>query len=391
MEKNASENVLPLKRGGFLIKTSSGDIQFGIPPETIKDTMTLGRTVPRIFIVPNYMFAIDLGISLAELEFPIYFNFFIRQQKTRVICTEAQAGRLAEVLAEALTGPAHLDYAQEFPEGEACSGYPDLKREGEYFRTMPIGEEVRRMQLDDVVRFTFFDGDGRAQVGDIEVVQDGDFNVTVHDKGKKIAQIDRRRAIIPRKRFSLKKDILFRPPLFGVTTIGAGHGFDPDSSTSGIIIWINRRGIVVDPPVHSTDKLLHLGVNPKLIDSVILTHCHADHDAGTLQAMMQEGKLNLYTTQTIFNSFMHKSQALTGIGEEHLRKMINFSPVYLGTALNIMGGNFIFNYTLHSIPTISIQVSFPRERVWVYSSDTLNDPEYIGKMYQQGVIFQGPV
>ncbi len=35
-------------------------------------------------------------------------------------------------------------------------------------------------------------------------------------------------------------------------------------------------------------NFLRLGVNPKLIDSVVLTHCHADHDAGTLQKIMQE-------------------------------------------------------------------------------------------------------
>ena len=33
----------------------------------------------------------------------------------------------------------------------------------------------------------------------------------------------------------------FNPPLFGVTILGASHGFDPCGSTSGYIFWINGR------------------------------------------------------------------------------------------------------------------------------------------------------
>ncbi len=384
-KEKRSDNLQALNRGGVLIKTSCGNIQFGIPPETIKDTMKLSGNVPKTYIVPNYMFSIEEGISLAELEFPIYFNFFVRQQKTRVICTEAQARRLTIVLKEALTGPDLFDYIDEFTDGENSLGFPDLKAEGDYFRTMSIDGTVRKIGLDDVVEFVFFDDNGKVCFDTIEVCLDEQFNIEIHDQGQKIARIERNFQIVPSKKANKNKAVVFRAPLFGVTTIGAGHGFDPDSITSGIIIWINRRGIIVDPPVNSTDKLLRLGVNPKLIDSVILTHCHADHDAGTLQAMMQEGKLNLYTTKTIFNSFINKSEAVTGMGRFHLKKLIDFSPVLLGVPLNIMGGNFIFNYTLHSIPTISIQVNF-RKKWIVYSSDTLNDPDSIKKMYKQGVV-----
>ena len=289
------------------------------------------------------------------------------------------------VLKEALTGPSSFDYIKEFPRGAKAVGFPDLKAEGTYFRTMPIGGTVRQMELSDVVEFIFFDDRDRACFDSVEVRRDSGFNLEIHDHGKKIARIPRQQHLIPVEKSKKNKTLMFRGPLFGVTTMGAGHGFDPESTTSGIIIWINRRGIVVDPPVNATEKLLQLGVNPKLIDSVILTHCHADHDAGTLQAMMQEGRLNLYTSQTIYDSFINKSEALTGIGRMHLKKMIRFFPVLLGVPLNIIGGSFTFNYTLHSIPTISIQVNF-RGKQMVYSSDTLNDPDYIRKMYKQGVI-----
>lgn len=45
------------------------------------------------------------------------------------------------------------------------------------------------------------------------------------------------------------------PPEFGITVLGASHGFDPSGNTSGYIIWINGRGIMVDPPPFAYDYL----------------------------------------------------------------------------------------------------------------------------------------
>ena len=51
-----------------------GAIQFGIPPETIKDSMNLGLDVPSIYIVPIDRFCCDmgpaLGVNLAKFKFP---------------------------------------------------------------------------------------------------------------------------------------------------------------------------------------------------------------------------------------------------------------------------------------------------------------------------------
>lgn len=33
----------------------------------------------------------------------------------------------------------------------------------------------------------------------------------------------------------------FEPPAFGVTILGCSHGFDPKGSTTGFILWINKR------------------------------------------------------------------------------------------------------------------------------------------------------
>jgi hypothetical protein len=68
--------VTELPRGGISIQTKAvGAVQFGIPPETIKDSMRLGLEVPRVFIVPVERFCREigpaLGINLAEFEYVI--------------------------------------------------------------------------------------------------------------------------------------------------------------------------------------------------------------------------------------------------------------------------------------------------------------------------------
>jgi ribonuclease BN (tRNA processing enzyme) len=74
---------------------------------------------------------------------------------------------------------------------------------------------------------------------------------------------------------------MFVPPAFGVTILGSSHGFDPHGDTSGYIIWVNGRGIMVDPPPFMTYKLQQQGIPGSFIEGVIISHCHADHDAGT--------------------------------------------------------------------------------------------------------------
>ncbi|MEM7395440.1 MAG: hypothetical protein AAF492_24170, partial [Verrucomicrobiota bacterium] len=50
-----------LPRGGYLVETSVGYMQVGSPPETIKDTMSLPRGTPQIFILPHEFFHIRKG------------------------------------------------------------------------------------------------------------------------------------------------------------------------------------------------------------------------------------------------------------------------------------------------------------------------------------------
>ncbi|KKL59521.1 hypothetical protein LCGC14_2214510, partial [marine sediment metagenome] len=126
-------------------------------------------------------------------------------------------------------------------------------------------------------------------------------------------------------------------------------------------------------------------VNPKLIDSIILTHCHADHDAGTLQKILEEGKITIYSTKTVMTSFLKKYSSLTGEPVSYLIRLFNFHPIYLGKPVYMHGGEFIFFYTLHSIPTIGFTLKF-QDQSFVYSSDHQGSPSVQRQLLENKVI-----
>lgn len=375
MLKEQSREYIELQRGGYLVETSEGFFQIGSPPETIKDTMAEKKT-PLVFILPNKFFHVEKGISTAELEFPIYFNFFLRQKKTTIICTEEQKEQLITVLKESLMGPEEINLESEYLNGADSFGFPDMRAEMAYFRSYK--------GLDDVVDFKVFASDNMVTLGKVIVrkLPSGDFRIT---DGSKETELPGEVG------FNIKYDIgtrlkePFQPPLLGITCLGPSHGFDPDDNTSGFIIWLNHQGIMVDPPVNSTEWLRSSNVNPKLINHVVLTHCHADHDAGTFQKILEETKITIHATATVMESFLRKYSALTKIPKKELLELFNFQPIIIGRPVMINGGEFNFHYALHSIPSVGFEFFF-QDQSFVYTSDHLNEPEIHDKMYKEGVL-----
>jgi len=374
--KNGFKNSYTLPRGGFLVDSPVGYIQFGSPPETIKDTMSLSKGVPEIFVLTEEMFSWIKGISVGEIEFPIYFNFFIRNKKTLIICRNSQLARIKKVLQESIFGPQNLDLTDDYKLGTAAGDIPNLKNELNFFRG--------KNKLSNMVRFGIIrENKFTCKNFTIQIDKNNDF-ILYHNK-KIISRIP---GVFEYKAKYNKGERLkdpYLPPLFAVTCLGPSHGFDPQENTSGFIIWLNHQGVMVDPPVNSTEWLVDSNVSPKFIDSIILTHCHADHDAGTFQKILEEGKVTVYATKTVMMSFLRKYSALSGVSINYLMKLFDFHPIQIGRPIYINGGKFDFFYTLHSIPCVGFKMEF-QDQSFVYSSDHNNDPEIHRKMYKEKAI-----
>ncbi len=372
-----------LPRGGALLETSAGWIQFGAVPETIKDTLGTTAGVPRIFVVPPKLISLDRGVSFADLEFPVYFNFFGFGRRITVICDEAQKAILSTVLREAVFGPEHIDVTVDQPAWRAARAVADLQAELNWFRKHPTNPSAR-IELEDLVEFVTYDAEGEARIDAVTITRQGD-SFVVRDGSEIVAEIGAELKLPPLSREPVGTRKPFIPPYFGLTFIGTGHGFDPSAKTSGFILWVNGRGIMVDPPVDSIEWLTDYEVNSKHIDSLILTHCHADHDSGTLQKILEEGRIKVFTTRTIMGSFERKYRTLLALDKRRWEDLFDFVPVTVGEPIRIAGGEFWFQYTLHSVPCIGFECFFGGKSM-AYTSDTLYDPALFDRLFAEGIL-----
>jgi CRP-like cAMP-binding protein len=371
--KELIDVVTLLPRGGYLVDSQAGYIQFGAPPETIKDTILLPKGVPLVYVLPHKFFNWIKGISVAELEFPIYYNYFIKKRKTRIVCNAEQAEKIKIVILESLFGPQGENRSDYSP--ESGSYYSNIEREMDFFRIM---------KFEDVVEFCLFENDS-CKIDDVIIRFDLNNNFEVLFENELLAIIPGIIEYKPKYLVGERLSEPFIPPLFGMTCLGPSSGFDPYENTSGFIMWLNHNGVMIDPPVNSTEWLLDSNVSPKVIDSIILTHCHADHDAGTFQKILEEEKITIYTTKPIMMSFLKKYSALTDVSEEYLMQLFVFHPIDIETPLFINGARFDVNYALHSIPTIGFRVKFQNKSL-VYSSDHNNDPAIHKMLFDKGII-----
>jgi len=177
----------------------------------------------------------------------------------------------------------------------------------------------------------------------------------------------------------------FHPPSFGVTVLGNSHGFDKSGSVSGYVLWINGRGVMIDPPPYSSATLEREGIRPRTIVGIILTHCHADHDAGAFQKVLTGSPVVVITTPTIYNSFIRKYAALSALSPALLRHSHRHKPAIIGAPLRFQGATFHFTYTLHTIPCVGFRVDW-RGRSMVFTGDHMNIPSEIDKLQGKGVL-----
>lgn len=369
--------VHDLPRGGQVVVWGEFICQIASYPETIKDTMGQSHGVPQIYILPERLFDITLGVSRAEIEFPIYFNFYLNQRKTQLVCRKHQLRPVARVLREAIFGPSFLNLEPDYAPGVEPA---DLASEMAFFKKDPK-KPGGKLRIRDLVEFHVFDDDGNVQIGDIEIHLIGLDRYRFKQNGK-LRELSFRAP--PKAPLPLSSTRRYHPPFYGVTVIGSGHGFDPSADTSGFIIWVNSRGILVDPPVDTTQWMRSNGVDSRLISDLVLTHCHADHDAGTLQKLLEEGRIRLHTTPTIINSFVRKYRGLLGLNGEQLRALFDFVPVTVNEPVNIAGANFFFRYNFHPIPTLGFSTTF-QGKTFAYSGDHLNDATYLENLHQEGL------
>ncbi|GMI47113.1 hypothetical protein TrCOL_g5289 [Triparma columacea] len=91
------------------------------------------------------------------------------------------------------------------------------------------------------------------------------------------------------------------------------------------------------------------------------------------------------TTPTIYDSFIRKYAALSGISPQFLKRSHRHRAALIGTPLRLQGADFSFFYTLHTIPCIGFRVDW-RGRSMAFTGDHLNDPSVMSELSAKGVM-----
>lgn len=391
-----SGKIFNLHKGGIIVQTMIGNIQYGIPPETVKDALNTGIQVPEYYIIPEEKFDLNDGISLMDFEFPVYYNFFLcNRNKTKIICDAETKERIEIVFQETLLGPSNFsDFAEEFDDPEDM---PNIVKELAHFSSNPFNLS-EKLHASLFIEFLIWDKKNSVTIKkhipsinkdiEVKIIKEVE-TYDIFQNNVLIASFSDT-VFLKQSNFEVFKlapadsTFIFEPPIFGITMLGTSHGFDECGSTSGFIIWINKKGVMVDPPPYSSRVLREQGIPPKQIDKIIITHCHADHDAGVFHKIIEASKIEFLSSKTILHSFLRKYSAISGLSYKELTGLFQYRTVKMNVPIYICGARFVFNYSFHSIPTLTFVVNY-KGKSFYFSGDTCYAPDRLKKLYEEGL------
>lgn len=375
-------------------------VQLGSPSQTTKDILREGLRGDQIFILPTSLF--ESKTNYGDVEFLVYLNFFLRQQtRTRIIGTVRQRDILHRLLTLTLFGlfdpsaaePASFDQVREAYGVDSRETYDFLLAAHENYGTRRGPDPGSPLLgIDDYVDFVTLDPDGtvialpsatvrvapRGRAFHVRIVQpDG----RETEKDLEVGPARRRiRAIAG----PLREAIQFATdrPRFGVTPLGTSHGFDPGGDFTSFIVWINGRGMLVDPSPEALAYLERIGVAPVDVPYVFLTHVHSDHDGGLIEKLLSGSRTTVIAADPVFRAFAEKARLVTGhdFAREGLVEHIRVNP---GSRVRIpVAGEFAeieTRWNLHPIPTTGFKLSFAG-RAFGYSGDTQYEPALLERL-----------
>ena len=390
-------------------------VQLGSVSQTARSLLREELRGELVFILPQSLF--ESRTNYGDIEFLVYLNFFLRQgTPTRIVGTARQKRTLYRLLTLVIFGlfdPEGQDLPS-FEELREAYGVPDpdayqlFRRAYERYAVRKSPSATSPFQtLDDYVDFTVLAPDqtvipifprhgaqGGQPLGEVRVkpLPSGSFDVRiVHADGRsagkrmQVARPGRKETPIPA---ALRRPLQFATtrPRFGVTPLGTSHGFDPLGDLTSFVIWINGRGILVDPSPEALTYLRRIGVAAVDVPYVFLTHVHADHDGGLLEKVITWSRTTIIASDVVFRAFIEKAELITGhnFAREGLVKHVPVNPG--APAFLEIGGDPVTisaRWNLHPIPTNGFKLSFAG-RTFGYAGDTQYDPDVINAMRARG-------
>jgi len=399
----------------LLAPDSSIRVQLGSLSETTRNLLREGLQGEHLFVLPTVVF--EGRTNYADVEFVVYLNFFVqRGRPTRIIGSERQREVLERLLRLVTFGlfdpgrptpPTFEELRETYGVGDPTT-YAFLRTAYETYAVRAgQGPTAPVLGFEAYVEFTVLgegetlvpvhgaDPEGRRQfLGEVGITPgaDGGFDVRISQRdGRTVAkhmQLITRRRPVARVPADLAHVLRFGTdrPRFGVTPLGTSHGFDPTGDVTSFVIWINGRGVLVDPSPEALLYLEQIGVAPIDIPHVILTHVHADHDGGLIEKLLSGHRTTVIASDVVFRCLAEKVELVTGhhVAREDLALHVAANP---GEPIALeIGGEAVTletRWNLHPIPTNGFRMTVDG-KTFGYAGDTQYDPDLIADLYARG-------
>lgn len=361
-------------------KTSAGVVSVGMSmmmrllyPDT--------QDYPGIIIAPRASWIGKDGTNLMQIYFSIACNYFIHKRngidnpKTKIVCRPDQKDRIIKYLR--LGNPYDLPNPDGYLSDDLIRRF---RREAIYLADRASIDGKTRMvdPYPDMIEFEFFSETGEAIVDNVTIKdkEDGTFAIIDGEQeqvvsGKDNVEID--------LEFSGQSS-LSEIPEFGVTFLGTSGGMDPNGLTSNQIIWAGDRHFLVDVGAPTLPALKALGLSPKDITDVVITHMHEDHIVGLL-AYLEWCKTHNHKIRLLIEPgiYEHVKNQLKQVLDADLDAVYNieYIPLKFYQRLSLGEGDkkVVIEAipAFHGTPTTMLQVTYKRE-VINHSSDHTFDP-----------------
>jgi CRP-like cAMP-binding protein len=381
-------------------------VQLGSLSRTTKDILREGLEGTQIFVLPSSLY--EGNTNYGDVEFLVYLNFFLRQRMRTLIVGTAQQRHLLHRLLTITVFGLFDPSAAEQPTFEELREAFGVRTRDTYDFLLAAYElyGVRKdahpgspvLGIDDYVHFVTLSG---AET----VIAVPSAEVRVRPRGRaidvRIIQADGRDAekrleLAPPHRTvcgipdDLRQAIQFATdrPRFGVTPLGTSHGFDHAGDFTCFIVWLNGKGVLVDPSHEALTYLAELGIAPVDVPYVFLTHVHSDHDGGLIAKLISGSRTSVIASDPVFRAFMEKAQLITGHDFER-EGLVEHIPANPGVPTQVeIGGEHAqieTRWNLHPIPTNGFTIAFSG-RSFGYSGDTQYDPDFLEKLRDAGAL-----
>ncbi|MCB8961928.1 MAG: MBL fold metallo-hydrolase, partial [Ardenticatenales bacterium] len=377
------QRVEYLPNNARLVQTRAGAVLVNSPPETLKLLLALGHEIPQIILLPPDIPAgIELGssgfvrrgINYASVEFLLYSNFFIHNQRTRIITpTAAQRERMAIIINETLVGPANAADFEQYHwlrvECMATSYYA------------PLNHEPQLEDLTDLRALT----DGGGDLGQGVAIRWQDNEYVFLEDGIEVARLPTAVREPASPLFLTPPRPLLRHELT-LQFIGGSDGFDPAGITTCFLAFLDpkqqTRVTLFDAAAYLRQRLGNLGVAPHQISELVLSHLHEDHLAGLPELLLLGNhRVRVLTSTIIYRSLLRVLAAMLDRPAGDVAALFEHIPLDPGRPVDLDGRRFEAMYAVHTIPTIAVRVGD-----LYYSGDMRYDEAWFAELVAQGVL-----